>query len=446
MTTTWSKISGPGTVTFGNANALTTTATFSMAGSYTLRLTAVGQRAATTDDLVVTVHPPGGPPAFTPLRINAGGAAFTDNLGQLWTADQLFTGGNTYATAAPIAGTTNDELYQTERYGNFAYHVPVPIGTYDVVLHFAEIYWTAPGQRVFDVAMEGTLVLDNLDIVAQVGTHTSLVRTISATVSDGVLDIVFTMVADQAKLSALEVRSSQHPGHPFLHVVIDAPLFVVDYDGNGSEVVALVGENSHTHQIGHQLVGWTWTSGATVLGTSENISAALPIGSHTISLTIADDNSPPQTLSGSVVLPVYPLAAVGGVLARYYPTGGVPPGTLIDNLPALPGFIEVRPSTSVTAVAGSIGGSPFQSNVIVTLSGNLAVPVAATYQFGLAGGTTTRLFVDGTSVSGPVSLGAGSHTIEARFAVGGLADLPAGGPRVDQWRANGTAGSEHIES
>ena len=45
VTTTWSRVSGPGTVTFGNANALTTTATFSMAGSYTLRLTAVGQRA-----------------------------------------------------------------------------------------------------------------------------------------------------------------------------------------------------------------------------------------------------------------------------------------------------------------------------------------------------------------------------------------------------------------
>ena len=33
LTTTWSKVSGPGTVTFGNANALSTTASFSAAGT-----------------------------------------------------------------------------------------------------------------------------------------------------------------------------------------------------------------------------------------------------------------------------------------------------------------------------------------------------------------------------------------------------------------------------
>ena len=42
VTTTWSKVSGPGTVTFANANAVDTTATFSAAGTYILR--AVGRR------------------------------------------------------------------------------------------------------------------------------------------------------------------------------------------------------------------------------------------------------------------------------------------------------------------------------------------------------------------------------------------------------------------
>jgi K319L-like, PKD domain len=40
LTTTWSKVSGPGTVTFGNAAAVSTTASFSAAGNYVLRLTA----------------------------------------------------------------------------------------------------------------------------------------------------------------------------------------------------------------------------------------------------------------------------------------------------------------------------------------------------------------------------------------------------------------------
>jgi hypothetical protein len=40
LTYTWSKVSGPGTVTFANANAASTTATFSAAGTSRLQLTA----------------------------------------------------------------------------------------------------------------------------------------------------------------------------------------------------------------------------------------------------------------------------------------------------------------------------------------------------------------------------------------------------------------------
>ena len=40
LSTTWSKTSGPGTVSFFNPNVATTTATFSAAGTYVLTLTA----------------------------------------------------------------------------------------------------------------------------------------------------------------------------------------------------------------------------------------------------------------------------------------------------------------------------------------------------------------------------------------------------------------------
>jgi hypothetical protein len=58
VTTTWTKVSGPGTVTFANASALSTTATFSVAGTYTLRLTASDSALSSTDDIVITVNPP----------------------------------------------------------------------------------------------------------------------------------------------------------------------------------------------------------------------------------------------------------------------------------------------------------------------------------------------------------------------------------------------------
>src|SRR5690606_13300686 len=57
VTTTWQMVSGPGTVTFGNANAVNTTATFSTQGTYVLRLTATDGKASAFDLVTITVHP-----------------------------------------------------------------------------------------------------------------------------------------------------------------------------------------------------------------------------------------------------------------------------------------------------------------------------------------------------------------------------------------------------
>lgn len=65
VTTTWSKTSGPGTVTFGNASAADTTAGFSQAGTYVLRLTANDSALAAFDELTVTVT--GGGPTGSQL-------------------------------------------------------------------------------------------------------------------------------------------------------------------------------------------------------------------------------------------------------------------------------------------------------------------------------------------------------------------------------------------
>ncbi|HSE08826.1 MAG TPA: PKD domain-containing protein [Nocardioidaceae bacterium] len=55
VTTAWSKVDGPGTVAFGDAAKVDTTASFSQAGSYTLRLTANDSALDASDTVVVTV-------------------------------------------------------------------------------------------------------------------------------------------------------------------------------------------------------------------------------------------------------------------------------------------------------------------------------------------------------------------------------------------------------
>jgi len=58
LTTTWTKVNGPGSVSFGNANAVDTTATFTVAGTYTIRLTTTDAGASVADDVVITVYDP----------------------------------------------------------------------------------------------------------------------------------------------------------------------------------------------------------------------------------------------------------------------------------------------------------------------------------------------------------------------------------------------------
>jgi hypothetical protein len=210
VTTTWSMASGPGTVTFGNANAVDTTASFSSAGSYVLRLTANDSALSNSDDVTVTVNPSGGGTAR--YRINAGGVSYTDSLGQVWAADQGFNTGNTTGTLTAIAGTVDDKLFQTERWDGPAapelqYSLAVPNGTYRVNLYFAEIYSGAQGvgKRVFDVAIEGGVVFSNLDIFAAVGGYTALVKTADVSVVDGVLNIELRHKVENPKISAIEV-------------------------------------------------------------------------------------------------------------------------------------------------------------------------------------------------------------------------------------------------
>ena len=57
LTVQWSKVSGPGTVTFGNANAVDTTASFSAEGPYLLQLTTNDGEKASSADVAILVNP-----------------------------------------------------------------------------------------------------------------------------------------------------------------------------------------------------------------------------------------------------------------------------------------------------------------------------------------------------------------------------------------------------
>ncbi|WKX76451.1 PKD domain-containing protein [Zobellia laminariae] len=146
------------------------------------------------------------------VRVNSGGLQTTWG-GQIFSEDNFSSGGTVFTNERPIDGTLDDTLYQTERFGNFSYEIPVVSnGEYDIRLHFAELYFGVEntpggiGSRIFNVTIEGTPVLTNFDILAEVPAATALQKEINnVSVTDGFVSISFTSIANNPKISGIEV-------------------------------------------------------------------------------------------------------------------------------------------------------------------------------------------------------------------------------------------------
>ncbi len=220
QSTFWSKGSGPGTVTFANASAAQTTATFSAAGSYVLSLTVNNGTLTGSASVAITVNPAPVVPTPTPtptpvptpagvvsqtLRINAGGAAYVSAFGA-YVVDQYFTGVSTFSSPGPIGYTVDTAVYGTQRHGNFTDSVPVRNGLWSVQLKFAELAFQAAGKRVFDVYVKGVKVSGAYDILVRAGgARIALNQGFSVGVTTGLIEIRFVSLIDQAAVSGIEL-------------------------------------------------------------------------------------------------------------------------------------------------------------------------------------------------------------------------------------------------
>jgi len=171
------------------------------------------------------------------VRINCGGDSYTDSYAQQWQADdslvshswgQDFDGIHPYQAsqrrvAERIHGTADAPLFQSFRFGRHRlwYDIPVPAGDYRVELYFMEpwhgktqrVYGDYEGLRIFDVAVNGTLVVDDLDPWAEAGYCGALKRVVYAKAAEGHLRISFPEVkAGQAVICALAIASRTPQG------------------------------------------------------------------------------------------------------------------------------------------------------------------------------------------------------------------------------------------
>ena len=231
------------------------------------------------------------------FRLNAGGPQISYN-GENYSSDQFVSGGQLYSAAIAIDNTSNDELYQTERYGVFTYEIPVDApGKYDFVLHFAELYFSVgraggPGSRVFNVTIEGTPVLTNFDILAETNPATAIKKKFNnISVTDGFATIQFLKVVENPKISGIEILSTVSS--------IPEPKIKITSPNNGSYV-------NQPFEVSFTVNDWTINEGGThlhyaldgeIVGphydygpiTIENLS----VGSHTIRLDLYDNGHTP---------------------------------------------------------------------------------------------------------------------------------------------------------
>lgn len=166
---------------------------------------------------LTAIYPTGTSAASSPVsatanvayRINSGGGAIG-----AFSSDAYFVGGNTAGNGNPIdtSGVTNPAppvVYQSERWGNFSYNLTglTAGASYKLRLHFAEIFFSNAGRRVFSVAINGAPALTNFDIIAAVGApNKAVVREFTTTAdATGKITLNFTATVDAAKISGIEV-------------------------------------------------------------------------------------------------------------------------------------------------------------------------------------------------------------------------------------------------
>lgn len=161
------------------------------------------------------VPTPAGP--FESIYLNAGSLQqqYTDQDNRVFESDLERPGLNGTHThwcpaAERIQNTKDGELYCSERwnYDSLDYAFPVPNDTYQVVLHFAEVFYKGPGERVFDIRLEQDLVTRHYDIVEEAGGDFRATQLlVFAAVQDGILNLSLQSQVGNPKVNAIEVHA-----------------------------------------------------------------------------------------------------------------------------------------------------------------------------------------------------------------------------------------------
>ena len=183
-------------------------------------------------------------------RVNAGGGAIqSGDAGPDWSdGTGNVSGGNTASWSpvpnvdASVPATTPRSIFDSERWAAQSWTFPIPAGaTVTVRLYFANRYTgtSGVGQRVFNVAINGTTVLPSYDIVADVGDQTGTMKAFPnlTAAADGAIHVEFTNQVENPLINGIEIVRTDIPEPP---PAAPGGLVERNFDGSAAGAAATV--------------------------------------------------------------------------------------------------------------------------------------------------------------------------------------------------------------
>lgn len=291
--------------------------------------------------------------AVSEIKINAGGLKLGD-----YDADPVsfVSGPNEFYryVGSQGAGLGVGLSHRWAALGGFTYNIPTGNGVFEVDLIFAEIWdggsdGMKVGTRVFDVAIEDTVVLQNFDVYKEAGGLFKLVKKsiTDIQVEDETITLTFIQKAAQNPMvSGILIRkkdgsdiayvpgvSDEGTGAPQTpsvankgfdhqaHAVAGGPYQDTDYNNDGEVTVELDGRGSHSHyndpdtEESGFITSYSWKVNGKVIGTKPFFTYNFPVGKTKLTLTVKDNAG--DSASAETEVTVLPSTA-GGAFCYYY--------------------------------------------------------------------------------------------------------------------------------
>ncbi|PXF47727.1 hypothetical protein BWQ96_02409 [Gracilariopsis chorda] len=269
-------------------------------------------------------------PSATPSSSPSGMTPTTDmvtiNVGS--TGDINVAGSTKYSSSSTFSGTTDigSNAFKTGRTGTeFTYSFDLAPGAYDIILGFAEYQsslCTEPGQRVFNVFVNGDVQLEGLDLHSE-GCFKGLQEKITSSV--GAVDtqpitIRFEAIVGEAIISYIKIEPAADacvpastsgglapgedhaahavPGSYPPQLSASSPKSYVDGDGDGFVAVDIDGAGSHSHffDAANNIIGviteykWSIVETGEVISTSQKFRYRFPLGTTRLRLSVIDNS------------------------------------------------------------------------------------------------------------------------------------------------------------